>query len=436
MPTPNKYDRWRDLLAGNHIPQVLEELQQVFSQSTRLNEIIHQRGRHAALSERIRKGDIDLEDETVLENEIRLGVLALLDDVEKWERTETGLAEQLATVTINGNAINSIINSTVTAEQVHIGDIHYHGEAIPHFLTAAPQNPPVFKGRKKQLKDLHDQLFNSEGDHLILLVNGQGGVGKTSMANRYFFDYHHEYSHAAWALKEGSIRDAMLTLEFGLNLKFTTENNEQRLNIILQKVANLKAPCLLIIDNANERDDLVKHIGELRKCANFHVLLTSRLDRFDGAETFKVGALPELVAKELFEKYYRPFKEEETGLFSDVYHAVDGNTLVLQLLAKNLKRNRREYNLSQLLEDLQKRGVLRLSKSRKVVTDYGTLDEGEIEEIVAAMYDFGDLNDDHLKLLSVFAALPPEQIPFEHLELLVTFLDDLDETLDALQELG
>ena len=184
MPTPNKYDRWRALLAGNHIPQVLEELQQVFAQSTRLNEIIHQRGRHAALSERIRKGDIDLEDETVLENEIRLGVLALLDDVEKWERTETGLAEQLATVTISGNAINSIINSTVTAEQVHIGDIHYHGEAIPHFLTAAPQNPPVFKGRKKQLKDLHDQLFNSEGDHLILLVYGQGGVGKTAMATR------------------------------------------------------------------------------------------------------------------------------------------------------------------------------------------------------------------------------------------------------------
>jgi tetratricopeptide (TPR) repeat protein len=52
------------------------------------------------------------------------------------------------------------------------------------------------------------------------------------------------------------------------------------------------------------------------------------------------------------------------------------------------------------------------------------------------MYNLGNLSDDQLKLLSVFAALPPEKIPFDHLEVLVTFLDDLEETLDELQELG
>jgi tetratricopeptide (TPR) repeat protein len=413
MPTQNKYALWRTLIA-----------------------VLQETGRYAALKARIIGGTLSPETETLTGNQIRSSLLALLDDLEERENADPILAEEMADINITGDVRNAVIGSTIAAEKVHIGDIYYGSEPIPHFLTESPQVLPVFKGRDDELTKLHNQLFDGKGDHLILLVNGQGGVGKTSIATQYFFNYHHEYSHAAWVLKKGSIRDTMLTLEFGLDLNFSTETNEQRLSAILQKVANLKAPCLLIIDNANERDDLKQHIGILRQCANFHVLLTSRLNSFDGAETYKVGPLPEPVARELFEQYYRPFNEEEDALFPDVYKAVDGNTLVLQLLAKNLKRNRRKYQLPELLADLQERGVLDLSQTKKVVTNYGSLSEGQIEDIVAAMYNLGDLSDDQLKLLSVFAALPPEKVPFDHLEVLVTFLEDLEETLDELQELG
>ncbi|MFK8161923.1 MAG: NB-ARC domain-containing protein, partial [Lewinella sp.] len=436
MSTQEKIAHWRTQIAENRLEEVLRDLLQALEQSPKLNAAIQLSGRHADLSDRIVAGIISTETEMIARNRISHSLLLLIDDLADWAGEDEALDQELAKIFIGGDVNNAIIGSTVNAETVHLGDVYYADEAIPHFLSPQPQNPPVFKGREEQLKELHDRLFSNEENHVILLVNGQAGVGKTSMVSRYFFDYHNEYSHVAWVLKGRSIQEAVLTLEQGLNLAFTDETTPQRLSIILQKVANLQAPCLLIIDHVNDHDDLIEHIKILRQCANFHVLVTSRLDYFDGTQTYTLESLPLPVAKTLFEQYYQAFNEEEAALFSEVYRAVDGNTLVLQLLAKNLKKNRRKYFLPDLLADLRSKGVQQLSASREVVTDYGSLNEGGIEEIVAAMYDLSGLDEQQLTLLSVFAALPPEKIPYGHLEILVDFIDDLDEALDELQQHG
>ncbi|MEO0639034.1 MAG: hypothetical protein AAFY70_04890, partial [Bacteroidota bacterium] len=56
------------------------------------------------------------------------------------------------------------------------------------------------------------------------------------------------------------------------------------------------------------------------------------------------------------------------------------------------------------------------------------------EEIIEAMYDLGGLEREEVALLSIFAVLPPENIPYELLHTLIK--DEPDEVLESLIEKG
>lgn len=71
----------------------------------------------------------------------------------------------------------------------------------PKFLTPLPFQAEIFLGREKDLRKIHDTLFNSN-DKLILLINGDGGIGKTSLASKYFDTYQDKYTYVAWVFKE------------------------------------------------------------------------------------------------------------------------------------------------------------------------------------------------------------------------------------------
>jgi tetratricopeptide (TPR) repeat protein len=312
---------------------------------------------------------------------------------------------------------------------------------IPRDLTPPPFLPEVFIGREEDLQRIHDRLFGP-GGNLLLLVNGEGGMGKTSLASRYYHTYQHEYAHTGWVLSEHSIAGALLQLAPRLGLQFDpAAETRERLDILLSAMAGLPKPCLLVVDNANELADLEANYLYLRKCSNFHLLLTTRITAFEQADCCPVGGLPEAEALALFEKHYRTLDTDERTLFARIRTAVGENTLVLELLAKNLavqNRLRPRYALSDLLADLQGRGLLGLTQSSLVGTAYqskDTLRREAPEAIIAAMYDMGGLSPEETALLSAFAALPAESIPFAVLDTLLGGQDQ-DMRLIALAQKG
>jgi tetratricopeptide (TPR) repeat protein len=312
---------------------------------------------------------------------------------------------------------------------------------IPHALTKPPFLPEVFLGRTEELQTIKEKLFS--GNHLLLLVNGEGGIGKTTLAANYFHTYQHEYAHVAWVLSEKNIADALLSLAGPLGLQFEeTATADVRLEILLQAMAQLEKTCLLVIDNANEPEDLEKNYQNLRCCSNFHILLTTRITEFGQAERYRIEGLPEAQALELFKKYYPEHQPSDDGLFQQIRAAVGGNTLVVELLAKNLhqlNRHRTKYTLANLMADLQNKGLLALSQSQTVDSVYHAgsgIRKEKPEDIIAAIYDLSQLHPSETVLLSVFAVLPAESIRFDMLESLLTSTDSLEENLLALARKG
>lgn len=316
------------------------------------------------------------------------------------------------------------------------------GRKIPHMLTKPPFVPEGFVGREGELKSIKGKLF--EGNSLLLLVNGEGGIGKTSLASIYFHTYQKEYAHAAWVLSEKNIANALLlALANPLAMQFEEAMpTSERIDHLLMAMAELKNPCLLVIDNANEIEDLENNYLNLRHCPNFHVLLTTRITEFSQAERYKIEGLPEADALQLFRKHYPGHKDSEDGLFQQIRAAVGGNTLVIELLAKNLhlfNRLSTKYSLASLHADLQNKGLLALRQSQAVSTDYQSKDsmrKEKPEDIIAAMYDLSQLQADKTTLLSFFAVLPAESIGFEMVESLLSPAENLDQNLLALARKG
>lgn len=313
---------------------------------------------------------------------------------------------------------------------------------LDKILGSLPFKPEIFIGRKTDLEAIRQKLI--EEDNLLLLVNGEGGIGKTTIAARYFFSQQDAYTHLAWIYAEKSLLDALMTLSVPLKMDYPPQMpNEERLDLLLSKMRTLAKPCLLVIDNANDLEDLEQFYIALKSCPNFHLILTTRITEFEQAATYRVLPLSDADANTLFQQYYSKYTEIEDDLLKKVFAAIGKNTLVIELLAKNIfhfNRLRNTYSLNDLVADLQERGLLGIKNKTKVRTSYKAgnlaLRKEKPEDIIAAMYDLGELPKEEKRLMSIFSVLPAENIPYLTIESLLPETKAVDDSLLFLAQRG
>ncbi|MEL6143675.1 MAG: NB-ARC domain-containing protein, partial [Bacteroidota bacterium] len=308
MDSQNFFTKVRDRIKKGDLSGALEAMRQLDAADPFIDEIFAQSGRYADLRARIRTGRVSYEDATLTENQVRFGLLELLKEIEKEYNQQPTLKEKL-------DRSASIVAEIVFQDTIIYGDVYVNSKKqLDRQLTANPFLVEGFIGREDELEKLHARLFS--GDSFLLLVNGDGGVGKTSLAARYYATYQEEYAHVAWVVSEKSITNALLLLAIPLGLRFPEEMaNPERIQILLKALARIKKPSLLVIDNANEPNDLRENYQTLRRCSNFHILLTTRIRRFsEPVRYFPVGGLPTEKAVVLFRQLYPGHKAEEDDL--------------------------------------------------------------------------------------------------------------------------
>ncbi len=86
-------DSIRDLLARDEISQALESLRGLLDGSPALQEVLLQSGRFAALSRQVRLGTISHHEATLTQNQLRSGLLELVQEIEGQTRQGEPQAE-------------------------------------------------------------------------------------------------------------------------------------------------------------------------------------------------------------------------------------------------------------------------------------------------------------------------------------------------------
>ena len=431
-------------------------------------------------------------DKTKIPFEPMIAVITYIIVLLGYMRWKKGKEEQAATVIrntnkniIKGSSIKAggnvtIGDTTVTNQQNHSGsgdniagdkiggdkvsgdkityEYKYYGDRkIPRLLTNRPFYTDFFIGRDKDLAAI--ETAYKKDKHLLILVNGEGGMGKTTLAAQYWFQHEARYTHLAWVFADSGVGNALLSLAQSLGITFHPQDDERaQIARITEGVNQLTAPCLLVFDNANNDKDLEKHFVTLKKLTNCHILLTSRVTELGDAPVHRVQHLDKADAVKIFIKHYPKYQDAAQGsgnfqsspnlmsheatLLDSLLHAIGFNTLVIELLAKNLavfNKFQTQYSLASLVADLQSKGLLALqTKAVKVVYQSDSLRTETPENIIAAMYDVSALTDTEKYLLSNFAVLPAENISYAlFIELLKPeATETFDDPLSSLQQKG
>jgi Effector-associated domain 11 len=149
-------EQLRDQIARNELPAVLTQLRTLLDNSPQLDEVLLQSGRFYAIRQQIRLGVVSHAEATLTQNQIRAGLLELLEEIGQSVRptssqpdTNAALREEVARAISMVNTKNVVVGSTITAGgNVHIGDtttVNNEGATIKNQFNGGTFNNTTFE---------------------------------------------------------------------------------------------------------------------------------------------------------------------------------------------------------------------------------------------------------------------------------------------------
>lgn len=288
--------------------------------------------------------------------------------------------------------------------------------SVPRRLTTLiPESDAGIIGREAELADTHRHLHAGKP---AVLVNGIGGMGKTTIAAKYVVRYAREYRHIAWLTVQGSLEEAFynntalldaLHLSAAVRERIEARQAAAAFELVFKRLNDLEKT-LVVVDNANDAADLV----ELKKhfdTAHCHFLLTSRA-RPAAWQIVEVKPLPNSDAIALF-RAHCPAPDADDARIGALATALDGHTLLIELVAKSAAAS--GIGVAELETILREKFIHDPALNKRSV-DTGahgySLDDlrkrAKVEEYIWLIFkNIAEVPPTAQELLRAFALLPP-----------------------------
>lgn len=259
--------------------------------------------------------------ESILENCKNLELLSSLQDFFRH------------TLTVNINSRYKSDKDFISAlDSLYLLSVEYNRYIISNFTTPAT----FFTGRKKEINDIRQILSEKR----CVIIQGVGGIGKSSLALHYADTYRNNYSTIVYLEFHDSFEDLINTdIQInGISEKLSAKEKME----VFKELCNCDT--LVILDNLDCVD--YKELDSDWFSLPCHLIITSRgsLDKYSSI-TVPLSGLNE--TQELFYHYYTlPCNQSEKETVNKLLYTIDSHTMMTELLGKFCYNYRITHNKS------------------------------------------------------------------------------------------
>ena len=273
-----------------------------------------------------------------------------------------------------------------------------------YVIPKLPAVSPDFVGRETELKDIAESLSHNP----VLYVTGVGGIGKSTLIKNYISRHKTDYDVITYLEYDGDFKH---TLCDDMQLQISTvsrQEGEPLTDYFARKLTAFKRICgekrvLFVLDNFTGK--LTKDISRMIDCGYDTIIATRNQPPKNSFPFMEVMAITDMT--ELFRlitlNLERSMTREERTCFEEIIELVQGHTLVIELIARQIAAGRLGIHTAFGL--IHEHGFSRFSCEQ-----IGNVKDGEevydtLSTIVTALFDAGNMSDAARLTLKVLSLL-------------------------------
>ena len=273
-----------------------------------------------------------------------------------------------------------------------------------YVIPILPSVSPDFIGRDTEIRQVAESLQHNP----VLYVTGIGGIGKSTLIKNYIARFRAEYDVIAYLEYDG---DILHTFCDDMQLQISTvsqQDGEPLADYFARKLKVFKRICgdkhvLFVLDNFSDR--LTKDLSRIIDCGYDTIIATRNKPPKNSFPSLEITAISD--TSELFRlvalNLERPLTKEERLCFEEIITLVQGHTLVIELIARQIAAGRLDIHTA--LGLIRENGFSQFSDEK-----VGNIKDGEevydtLEDIIYVLFDASAVSKDAKLTLKILALL-------------------------------
>ena len=273
-----------------------------------------------------------------------------------------------------------------------------------YIIPILPSVSPDFVGRDTEIRQIAESLQRGR----VLYLTGVGGIGKTTLVKNYIARYRTEYDVIAYLEYDGNMQHTFCD-DMQLQISTVSRQDGEPLDeYFARKLKAFKRICgdrrvLFVLDNFTDR--LTKDLSHIIECGYDIIIATRQKPPKNSFAVLEVGAIAD--TSELFRlvalNLERTPTKEERLCFGEIITLIQGHTLVLELIARQIAAGRLDIHTA--LDLIRENGFSRFSGEK-----VGNIKDGEevydtLSAMISALFKASAVDDTARLTLKILALL-------------------------------